>query len=171
MGCTVCGGQLDLSSGAIVANFKDEEIEVSGIEHYVCSGCGEVEFDLDKTTEYSKAVKDAYRHKHGLLSPLEIKKIRKGLGLTQQQFQKMLGVGKTMVSRWETGALVQQKNDDNLLRETRDHVCVAKDLMMRAGFHKEWENLDGFPVCIKNDYTVIRGTSRTRELSVMFQEM
>jgi DNA-binding transcriptional regulator YiaG len=41
-------------------------------------------------------------------------------GLTQKQFAHLLGVGEATVSRWETGAQIQQRAMDRFLR-----VCLA----------------------------------------------
>ena len=50
----------------------------------------------------------------------EIRQGREQLGLTQKQFANLLGVGEATVSRWETGAQIQQRALDRFLR-----VCLA----------------------------------------------
>jgi transcriptional regulator with XRE-family HTH domain len=37
------------------------------------------------------------------MTPTELKRIRKELGLTQEQLAKQLGVGQNAVARWEIG--------------------------------------------------------------------
>lgn len=57
--CSECGGNLLESTEIIAAQFRDELVEVEGIPHLVCSDCGEIEFDLESTSLYSDAVKNA----------------------------------------------------------------------------------------------------------------
>jgi putative zinc finger/helix-turn-helix YgiT family protein len=61
-----------------------------------------------------------FRRAAGLLAPEEIRQGREKLGLTQKQFANLLGVGEATVSRWETGAQIQQCAMDRFLR-----VCLA----------------------------------------------
>jgi len=60
------------------------------------------------------------RREARLLTPEEIREGREKLGLTQRQFANLLGVGEATVSRWETGAQIQQRAMDRFLR-----VCLA----------------------------------------------
>ena len=55
-----------------------------------------------------------------MLTPEEIREGREKLGLTQKQFANLLGVGEATVSRWETGAQIQQRAMDRFLR-----ACLA----------------------------------------------
>ena len=56
------------------------------------------------------------RREARLLTPDEIRDGREKLGLTQKQFANLLGVGEATVSRWETGAQVQQRAMDRFVR-------------------------------------------------------
>jgi putative zinc finger/helix-turn-helix YgiT family protein len=49
----------------------------------------------------------------------EIRQGREKLALTQKQFANLLGVGEATVSRWETGAQIQQRAMDRFLRVCR----------------------------------------------------
>jgi putative zinc finger/helix-turn-helix YgiT family protein len=55
-----------------------------------------------------------------LLSTEDIRQGRDRLGLTQKQFANLLGVGEATVSRWETGAQIQQRAMDRFVR-----VCLS----------------------------------------------
>lgn len=59
---------------------------------------------------------DAIRQAEGLLSSEAIRDIRKGLGLTQQVFERLLGVGPKTVVRWEKGTVFQNRSTDSPLR-------------------------------------------------------
>ena len=58
----------------------------------------------------------ALRAEVGLLSPQEIHKRRTQLELSQQEIAEQLGVAKETIARWESGALIQPRAMDNLLR-------------------------------------------------------
>lgn len=154
--CTECGSEMVRSTEPISGTFRDEEFLVDGIPHHICVNCGEIAFGLKEADEYALKVKEAYRNAHGLLSPREIREIRNGFNLTQKEFEAVIGVGKTAVSRWETGALVQPKSEDNLMREMRNHSCVAKDLICRANLDEKWEMASNanVAVCIREEFTI-----------------
>jgi transcriptional regulator with XRE-family HTH domain len=51
-----------------------------------------------------------------LLTPQEMQERRARLGMNQQELAEQLGVAKETISRWETGAMIQSRAMDNLLR-------------------------------------------------------
>jgi putative zinc finger/helix-turn-helix YgiT family protein len=59
---------------------------------------------------------EALRRQVGLLTPEEIRAGREQLGLTQKQLASHLRVAESTVCRWETGAQIQQRVMDLLLR-------------------------------------------------------
>lgn len=65
------------------------------------------------------------RAKLGLLSGDELREIRDGLGLTQAELAKQLGLGGNTISRWEANRVVQNKSLDLLLRLVRDVPAAA----------------------------------------------
>ncbi len=58
---------------------------------------------------------ETYR-KLGLLTPEEIRAGRERLELTQQELQRLLGLGGNSLSRWESGHVYQSRSLDTLLR-------------------------------------------------------
>ena len=54
--------------------------------------------------------------------------IREGLGLTQQSFEQLLGVGPKTVVRWERGTVFQNRATDSLLRVIRAFPEAARFL-------------------------------------------
>jgi putative zinc finger/helix-turn-helix YgiT family protein len=52
----------------------------------------------------------------GLLTPREIQVIRERLGLSQERFAQLTGLGIATISRWERGRLLQNRAMDNYLR-------------------------------------------------------
>lgn len=132
MRCAACGGTLSRTEAPIEESFRGETIWVYDVDHYECDSCGEIELDADALDSWSQKIDEAYRAKNGLLSPEEIKSIRTSLGLSQMEFEAVLGVGKISVSRWENGKVIQNKTVDKLMRTMRDHPCAADDLINRA---------------------------------------
>ena len=63
-----------------------------------------------------RLLKDFQRTVDGLLSGVQIKAIRKKLGLTQEGLAEIIGGGKKALARYETGAVCQSRVMDNLLR-------------------------------------------------------
>ena len=75
--------------------------------------CGAISID-DSASEQIDA---AFRQTASLLTPAEIREGRMRLGFRQQQeFAQCLGIAVSTLSRWETGAQVQQHFHDGILR-------------------------------------------------------
>ena len=68
----------------------------------------------------------------GLLTPEEMQKRRNQLELSQHALAEQLGVAKETISRWETGAMIQSRAMDNLLRLYFDSAEVR--MMLERGF-------------------------------------
>jgi len=87
-------------------------IHIPDLEIPTCRKCGDQTFavgDCDR-------IIDAMRAQTGLLTPEQILAHRSELGMTQQVLADQIGVAKESISRWETGALIQSRVIDNMLR-------------------------------------------------------
>lgn len=131
--CFECGAEMTPAAQPLETEYRGVRMSVSGIEHEHCSECGEDMIPAHELDKLDEAIRAEYRRIVGLLSPAEIRSLRQSLGLTQEQFQVVLGVGKTTVSRWETGRVVQLKPEDNLMRAMLDHPDFAQELIQRSG--------------------------------------
>jgi len=95
-------------------------IRIPDLEVIACGNpnCNPEHHD-DTVIEDEEAIRriteESYRQL-GLLTPTEIRAARKGLGLTQEQLQKLLGLGGNSLSRWESGRVYQARSMDTLLR-------------------------------------------------------
>ena len=91
-------------------------VEIPDLTVPQCENCHAISID----DEADRQISAAFRREAKLLSPEEIRQGREKLGLTQKQFANLLGVGEATVSRWETGAQIQQRAMDRFLR-----VCLG----------------------------------------------
>jgi putative zinc finger/helix-turn-helix YgiT family protein len=91
-------------------------VEIPALTVPRCGNCQAISID----DEADQQISAAFRRAAGLLAPEEIRQGREKLELTQKQFANLLGVGEATVSRWETGAQIQQRAMDRFLR-----VCLA----------------------------------------------
>lgn len=87
-------------------------VTVPDLAVHRCEKCGAV--SLDDVADHR--LSDALRHEAGLLTPAQIRHSREELGLTQKHLAELLQVSDSTLSRWETGAQIQQRCLDKLLR-------------------------------------------------------
>jgi putative zinc finger/helix-turn-helix YgiT family protein len=104
-----------------------------------CASCGKRFFTPDQVKAVKLAVKRQARVAAGLLTPEEIVAIRKRLGLSQIELERLFGLGSRVVTRWETGRVVQSKAADVALRllaldpENLKRIQQRRDEVDRAG--------------------------------------
>ena len=66
--------------------------------------------------EAHERIMDALRLQAGLFTPAQITEKRTALGFNQKEFAHLLGVALETVSRWETGAQIQQRVMNDFMR-------------------------------------------------------
>lgn len=91
-------------------------VEIPALTVPQCGHCNAISID----DEADQQISAAFRREARLLTPEEVRGGREKLGLTQKQFANRLGIGEATISRWETGAQIQQRAMDRFLR-----VCLA----------------------------------------------
>ncbi len=98
----------------IVHDGRSYEVTVPSLRTPRCQNpeCREILLD----TEANRRITQAFRRDANLLEPEEIRQRREELGLTQAALAERLEVGPATVSRLETGAQIQQRSLDKLLR-------------------------------------------------------
>ena len=84
-----------------------------------CDACGDVLYSPEQVDRAQEQVYAEIRRRENLLSPAEIASIRRGLGLKQDEFERLLGLGPKTVVRWESGRVFQSKAADALMRLVR----------------------------------------------------
>ena len=119
--CGKCGQkQMQLASIPFGTNIEHDgrvyRVEIPALTVPRCANCQAISID----DEADQQISAAFRHEARLLPPGEIRQGRERLGLTQREFASLLGAGESTISRWETGAQIQQRAMDRFLR-----VCLA----------------------------------------------
>lgn len=114
-GCPECGGVVETIMVEDVYRYGTGAAEVAlpvtlPVRH--CKACG-FEF-LDDAAERAK--REALCNHFGVLTPWEIRDIRKGYGLSRAEFSRLTGIGEASLGRWETGVLIQTLANDRYLR-------------------------------------------------------
>ncbi len=114
--CPLCG------SARLSSRWTDDSFEygqetpprllTARIPVYTCSACA---FSFTGA-EAEVARHDAVCAHLGLLNPAQVRAVREGLGMSQDQFAQMSGFGKASLGRWERGELLPNRSSDNLLR-------------------------------------------------------
>lgn len=126
---------------------RGENITVDASVAY-CACCGKQVWVDELDNENLRKAFDAYREKHGLLSPERIKAIREQYGLTQTSFAKILGLGEKTITRYEGGNIPDaalnnllllaedSSNFGKLLERDKDKIPVEEYRKASAAIHK-----------------------------------
>ena len=125
--CSICGARgVEMTNRPVNMGSAGKPLEVDpGFEYEHCVVCGE---DLVPASEIDGLLRKSIaleRERSGLLSSAEIRGVRLDLGLTQVGLAGLLGVGNKMVTRWETGTVVQSRMADHFIRLLAGHPELA----------------------------------------------
>jgi putative zinc finger/helix-turn-helix YgiT family protein len=107
-----------------VYNVRGEPIEIEA-EIIICQKCGMKIFDEERDSQNIGKAYSAYRTKHNLLLPEEIRLIREKYGLSQRALSRLLDWGEITVHRYENGA-IQDNVHNNFLRFIEDPQNMQK---------------------------------------------
>ena len=106
MKCESCGGNV-LETRLDSYHFDEsglDDVTLVGVIERRCDKCNEREVVLPKLKELHRTIAKALAAKNGLLTPPEVRFLRKHLGYSQADFAERINVRPEAVSRWETGA-------------------------------------------------------------------
>jgi putative zinc finger/helix-turn-helix YgiT family protein len=116
-----CGNCRERAINPVVLPSYFADLEHDGRKYHVvladlhaarCSNCGTIMLD----EAANRRLSDALRAEAGLLQPSEIRAHREELRLTQKALAGHLQIAEATLSRWETGAQIQQRVMDRFLR-------------------------------------------------------
>jgi HTH-type transcriptional regulator/antitoxin MqsA len=117
--CAECGGAVSISGVPVSVEVRGQTIAVPDLEHGLCQKCGEVYLDLQGIRYLQQEAIRRSKQAKGLLTPDEIRDLRRSLGLSQAAFEHLLGTGPKTVVRWERGTVFQSATADRLMRLLR----------------------------------------------------
>lgn len=138
--CPLCGeGQLIEHTHERPAEIEGHAYVVSGLLHSLCSHCGEY-ITTPAQSRHNKRViitaRDqavASRDATHRLSPADILRIRKNLGLTQMQAARVFGGGPNAFGKYENAENAPSEGMEKLLRLADSVPEAAAWLLRRAG--------------------------------------
>jgi putative zinc finger/helix-turn-helix YgiT family protein len=104
----------------------------------VCAECGERLGSDEQDETVLGAVYEAYRREEDLLTPEQIKQIRKRYRLSQKSFAALLGMSEATVNRYEKGAL-QDQTHDTAIRACEKPEFVRNLLQRRGNLLSQWQ--------------------------------
>jgi putative zinc finger/helix-turn-helix YgiT family protein len=115
--CADCGKiEVRLAAIAYTAEIKHDgklyALPIPELHVQKCDACGEVFFDAVTDDQISQAL----RERLGLLSPQEIRERLNALALRQKEFAEQIRVAPETISRWLSGAQIQSRAMDQLMR-------------------------------------------------------
>ncbi|MDO8805582.1 MAG: DUF4065 domain-containing protein [Elusimicrobiota bacterium] len=104
---------------------KGEATQITA-EVAVCNTCGEKLFNHELDGKNLRAAFAAYRHKHSLLAPEDIAKLRKKYQLSQRALGQLLDWGEITINRYENGAIQDPAHNEvlHLISDTRNMLEV-----------------------------------------------
>lgn len=97
----------------------------------VCSICNESFYDEARDEKVIEQAYAKYREQKGLLSPQEIREIRKRYALSQKSFARLLGMSEATVNRYEGGGLQDEAHDTAIRAQSKPENM--EDLLARRG--------------------------------------
>jgi len=128
--CPLCGkGTLVKEVRELAYTYRGKTTTIRQRGRY-CAVCKEVIFATPESESYIKAVK-AFRAQVNadLLSPSEVRRIRKRLGLIQHRASEIFGGGARAFLQYERGETRQDKATDKLLRLLDKHPELLAELV------------------------------------------
>lgn len=110
---------------------KGEAISYNA-EIAVCPYCGEVIGDSRIEDANLRRAYSSYCAAHGLMSPDEIRELRKSYGLSLREFSKFLGFGEQTIARYEAGGIPDDSHNA-MLKLVSTAEGAASLLLIREG--------------------------------------
>ena len=124
--CEICaapGLKTEIVRDPFIYGVGDEAVELSAdIPVHSCARCGA----SYTGTEAERIEHEAVCRHLGVLTPEEIRGIRKRYGLSRAAFARLTGFGKASLARWERGELIQNVSSDRYLRLLLDPEVIRR---------------------------------------------
>ena len=133
--------------GDEVVTYKGEELPLA-LHYSLCANCGREFVPREQILINDALVREAKKAADGLLLSVEIRTMRKKLGLTQHQAGEMFGGGPNAFSKYERGEVTQSVAMDKLLRIVSGSSAARQLLLHISGVLQEevydgaWETIN-----------------------------
>ena len=113
--CPSCGAG-NVASVNEVEHFKyGEKEDAPTLSALICvHHCASCDFSFT-TEDASESRHEAICRYLNVLTPTEVREVREHYALSQADFAELTKIGKASLGRWETGVLIQNQANDNLL--------------------------------------------------------
>ena len=136
-----CGGLLKDVEERITLRVRGRPVAVD--ERFLrCEKCGEELVPPAHDLELDREAASKFLEERGRISPRRIRALREELGVTQDFFEKAIGLPKKTVVRWESGKVFPSKAVDALLRVIErdrsafEFLCREHGLELPAGWRE-----------------------------------
>lgn len=118
MKCDDCGSSMKVDRKAVRRYVTGglPHVELHGVEVRQCEACGNEELAIPRIGQLHRLLANTFVRQARMLAPIEIRFLRKHVGLSTGDFAEIMGVSRETVSRWETGANAMGATADRLLR-------------------------------------------------------
>ena len=116
--CGSCGGEAVLGYDTQEFNYGPEADGIvlsAEVPVWTCQECG----DQVMGEEAEDIMHDVVCAHLGRLNPREVRSIRNGFGMLQEDFAEFTGYGTASIKRWEAGSQIQSESVDKHLRLVR----------------------------------------------------
>lgn len=146
--CPLCGGVVSRKRWVKTVRLGARTVKSESMTD-VCGLCGEAFYAPGEMHAILERAATTLREELGLVSPSEIIALRQRLGLTQRQFEKLLGTSPKTVVRWERGTVCQSQATDTLLRVLIHVPAAVQYLESRTGVRSALAvaDADAVPAC------------------------
>jgi putative transcriptional regulator len=118
MKCRECGGAMTTEKNAVRRYTLGglPHVELHGVEANRCPSCGNETVAIPRIAQLHRIIAQGFVTQSRMLAPVEIRFLRKHVGLSGVDFAKQMGVTRETVSRWENGTTPMGAVADRLLR-------------------------------------------------------
>jgi len=111
--------------------YRGRHTVVSNIAGWHCQNCGEVEFDDGEGVRFADAIKQ-FARECDEMEAAELARIRRKLGLTQQEAALLTGGGPNAFSRYERGKAKPLPSVTNLFKLLDKHPHLLDEIRSGA---------------------------------------
>lgn len=135
MECPSCSGTLRRKEREDICEYKSQKVSYMQ-PGWWCDECDEAIFKGEDNVINNTVFVELRARVDGVLSPNQVKTIRKKLGLTQKQASKIFGGGINAFQKYESGEIVPSVGMSLLFQFIGDHTEYLHSLSdMRERFH------------------------------------